>query len=106
MSAGIIQGNIASITLLTAVVDLGSVAANTTEEETATVPGVKVGDFVLVSKPTLEDGLLLGTCRVSANDTVLIQVDNPTGSAINAASETLTFLVFRPEALEVKRVIT
>lgn len=106
MSAGIIQGNIASITLLTAVVDLGSVAANTTEEETATVPGVKVGDFVLVSKPTLEAGLLLGTCRVSANDTVLIQVDNPTGSAINAASETLTFLVFRPEALEVKRVIT
>ena len=106
MSTGIIQGNVASMTVLTATVDLGSVAANTTEEETATVNGVKSGDFVLVSKPTLEAGIILGTVRVTADNTVAIQVVNSTASAVDAASETMTFLVFRPESTTATAVIT
>lgn len=97
MSVGIIGGNAFSIHVVTATVDIGSVAANTTEAETATVTGVKTGDFVAVSKPSVEAGLIFGTCRVTAADTVEITVGNLTGNAIDEASETLTFLVVRPE---------
>lgn len=97
MSTGIIGGNAFSIHVVTATVDIGSVAANTSEAETATVTGVRVGDFVAVSKPSVEAGLMFGTCRVTAADTVEITVMNTTASAIDEASETLTFLVVRPE---------
>lgn len=97
MSVGIIDGNCRSITILEATVDLGSVAANTTEEETATLIGVRSGDHVIVSKSSLEAGLLLGSVRVTADDTIAIQVANVTAAPIDAASETMQFVVFRPE---------
>lgn len=106
MSITTIAGNVSGITVLTATVDLGSVAANTTEEETATITGVRAGDYVAVMKSDLDAGILLGTCRVTAADTVAIQVTNPTGSAVDAASETMTFLVVRPESGTVNRVIS
>jgi len=106
MSVGIIQGNVGSITILSATVDLGSVAANTTETETATVTGLKTTDIILGVKPTLEAGLLIGTCWCSAADTVSIQVANLTGGAIDEASETWQFIVFRPDGAAAGRVLT
>lgn len=97
MTTGIITGNIRSISLVDVVYDMTSVAANTTAERSVTVPGVKVGDFVLVTKPSLSAGLAIETARVSAAGTVQITVSNNTGSAIDPASETLSFLVIRPE---------
>lgn len=97
MSVGVIQGNVRSITILQATVDLGSVAANTTELESATVTGVKVGDIVVCTKPTLEAGLAVIQAYVDADDSVKLTVGNFTGSAIDEASETLDFIVFRPE---------
>ena len=95
--SGIIMGNARSITIMQATVDLGSVAANTSEEETATVPGVQAGDIVIVRKPTLEAGIVIADARVSAADTVTMQVINSTGSAVDAASETMDFVIIRPE---------
>ena len=100
MSAGIIGGNVRSLTIMQATVDLGSVAANTTEEETATLTGVRTGDIVLVIKSDLDAGIILGSARVSADDTIKIQVTNPTGLAVDAASETMDFLVARPETID------
>lgn len=97
MSNGIIAGNCASITRLSATVDLGSVAANTSETETTTVAGVKSGDTVILEKPSLEAGIVIGNCWVSADDTVSIQVINSTASAVDAASETMYFTVLRFE---------
>jgi len=98
MSLGILAGNIAAINLVSATVDLGSVAANTTEEEEITLTGVKTGDFVVAVKPSLEAGLSLGSCRVSAADTLQLTVCNPTGGAIDTASEaSWLFLVVSPE---------
>lgn len=97
MSVGIIGGNVASLTVLTATVDLGSVAANTSEEETATVLGVKLGDVVLCIDSSLNAGQVVAQARVSAADTVILQVINTTAGAIDAASKTMTFLVVRPE---------
>lgn len=100
MSVGIVDTNIAKRKAIKATVDLGSVAANTTETETATVTGVKVGDIVTAAiKPTLEAGLLIGSCWVSAADTVSIQVGNLTASPINEASEEWTFIIERPEGV-------
>lgn len=92
-----LYGNVGGISIVTATVDLGSVAANTSEEETATVPGVKTGDFVVCMDSSLEAGIMIGNARVSAADTVTLQVMNTTSGAVNAASKTMTFLVVRPD---------
>lgn len=98
MSVGILAGNARSITVLQATVDLGSVAANTTELEDATLSGVKVGDIVIAIKPTLEAGLAILQCYVDEADSLKITVGNFTGSPIDEASETIDFLVIRPES--------
>ena len=98
MSNGIFAGNVKAMTIVRVTADIGSVAANTSEEETVTVTGARIGDFVVANKTSLEAGIVFGSCRVTANDTVAIQVINTTASAINEASEIIDFLVIRPEA--------
>jgi hypothetical protein len=90
-------GNIAKIYACQVVFDPAAVATITTAEQTVTVPGVKVGDFVIAVKPSITTGVTIGNVRVSAADTVAIQFVNPTAGSVNPASETWTFLVFRPE---------
>lgn len=69
-------------------VNVASVAANTTVEQTFTVTGLKVNDVVIsVAKPTLSAGLGVLQGRASADDTLAIQFINTTGSAIDPASE-------------------
>lgn len=85
--SNILTSNIEKMGIATVTVDLGSVATITTEEETFTVTGVEVGDFVAVSKPSLEAGIGICSARVSAKDTVAVTVVNPTAGAVDAASE-------------------
>ena len=99
MAVGIIKGNIQSINYVTATVDLGSVAANTSEEETFTLTGVRVGDFISVQKENLTAGIILGSARCETNDVVTVEVINATGDAVNAASATMKVLVIRPTGL-------
>lgn len=77
--------------------DVASVAANTSAEQTFTVKGLKVGDFVRVQKPSLTAGLVIGNARVSAADTLAITFGNLTASPIDPAAETYLIHVFRPE---------
>lgn len=107
MSAGIIAGNVMSANVLQVTWDIPSVAANTTEEETFTVNGVKTGDYVHVSKSDLDAGIIFGSARVTADNTVGVQISNPTSGAVNAASETVQVLVIRPEnhSLSQNRVV-
>ena len=100
MSVGILSGNIKSATIMQSDVDLGSVAAQTTELEDATLTGVKVGDIVIAIKPTLEAGLAIIQCYVDEDDSLKITVGNFTDGAIDEASETLDFLVIRPESTD------
>lgn len=86
ISASISQANV--INVFTETVDLGSVAANTSEEEQITVTGVGVNDIVLaVIPPALSAGIMVGPCRVSAANTVQLQVMNTTAGAIDRTSE-------------------
>lgn len=93
------QSNLVSIFALTKTFDPASVATITTAEQDVTVTGVKVGDIVLaVNKPSLTAGLGICNARVKAADTISLQFVNPTAGAVDAASETYTFVIARPEA--------
>lgn len=75
-----------------------AVATITTAEQTVTVPGLRVGDFVRVEKPTEQAGLGIGNARVSADNTLAIQFINPTaGNVTPTALEVWRGLLFRPE---------
>lgn len=76
--------------------DVGSVAANTTEESDITVPGVKTTDMVFVSKPSLDAGVMVGSARVKSADTVAVTIVNATGSPVDPGSETYKVFVLRP----------
>jgi len=101
----LLTSNITKMGVAVVTVDLGSVATITTEEETFTCAGVLPGDFIAVSKPSLEAGIMLGSARVTAADTIAVQVVNPTVGAVDAASEA-GFLVFwaRPDRTAVNAI--
>lgn len=78
-------------------IDPASVATITTAEQTFTVPGLKVGDFVAVSKGNHSTGCIAGTARVSAADTLAVQFVNPTAGGVDSAASTWLVFWFRPE---------
>ncbi|MDN7489503.1 hypothetical protein QZM35_17485 [Burkholderia sp. AU45274] len=63
------------------------VAANTSAEQTFTVPGLQVGDSIDVNKPSHQVGLSIGNVRVSAANTLAIQYVNTTASPITPTAE-------------------
>lgn len=74
------------------------IAANTSAEQTFTVNGLAVGDFVTISKPTAQAGLAIVGVRVSAVNQIGVVFGNFTGSGITpTASE--TYLVAHVPAL-------
>lgn len=96
MAEGIVGGNVRFIGIVQVTFDPASIATVTTAEQNMTVPGVKLGDFVFVSKPTVTAGFGVVNARVSAADTVTITAVNPTAGSVNPSSETWTVMVVRP----------
>jgi hypothetical protein len=92
--AGNIKGNwVLSVTL-----SPSSVAPNTSAEQTFTVNGLLLGDFIDVGKPTSQAGLILGNARVSAANTIAIVFGNLTSSTITpTAAEVYGIGVTRPD---------
>lgn len=97
MSTLLPRGNIARMFAVSVTFNPASVATITTAEQTTTVAGLRVGDFVITQKPTNTAGVGVVNARVSAADTLALTFVNPTAGAVDAASETWQFLVFRPE---------
>jgi hypothetical protein len=64
-----------------------AVGANTSSEQTFTVPGVQVGDSVDINKASHQTGLAIGNVRVSAANTLAIQYVNTTAGSITPTSE-------------------
>ena len=72
------------------------VAANTTEEQTFTVAGLRAEDVVTVNKPSLDAGLGIVGYRVSADNTLAISFINATGGALTpTAAETYNIVAIR-----------
>lgn len=97
MSSTIPRGNIFRVFALSGSMNPGQVTTATSAEQNVPVVGVRVGDFVIAEKPTLDAGLMVGSCRVNATDNIKVNLMNCTGSTINAPDEVWRFLVFRPE---------
>lgn len=98
MSVGIPSGNALALGVCSITVDLESVDANTTAEQTFTVHGLKTGDVVFVNKPSAEAGLGIVNTRVSEANTLAVTLANVTTAAINEASETWSVFWVRPES--------
>ncbi len=75
--------------------DVASVAANTSAEQTFTVTGLATTDAVFVIKPSLSAGLVVGNARVSAANTLAITFGNLTATPIDPAAESYTVVAIR-----------
>jgi hypothetical protein len=76
-------------------IDVASVAANTSAEQTFTVTGLATTDKVFVIKPSLSAGLVIGNARVSAANTLAVTFGNLTASPIDPAAEAYTIVAIR-----------
>lgn len=91
------MGNIANVWLLGVALTPVIVATITVAEQTFTVAGLNVGDFVSVTKPTTQAGLGIAGARVSAANTLAIAFVNPTAAGITpTAAEVYQIRVERP----------
>lgn len=93
----VVRGNIQYSMILNVTLSPTSVANATAAEQTFTVTGLAVGDFVNVSKPTTQAGLGIVNSRVSAANTLAITFSNSTAATITpTASEVYVVAVDRP----------
>jgi hypothetical protein len=72
-----------------------SVAANTSAEQTFTVPNLIAGTFVGINKPTLTPGIVIAGVRVSATNTLAINFMNINAAAIVPPTEVYS-IVYSP----------
>lgn len=76
------DGNLLFSTMLSFTPTPVIVGANTTAEQTFTIPGLQVGDFVNIIKPSTQAGLGIVNCRVSAANTLAVAFCNTTGGGL------------------------
>lgn len=98
MTTGIKMGNAKGIYHVTISFTPASVNANTTVEQSITVPGVLPGDQVSISPPGITAGVALTGARVSAANTVAAQFANCTAGGLTPASGNHLITVTRPES--------
>lgn len=95
------SGNVSQMYILNIVLTPVAVATATTAEQSFAVPGLLLGDFVMLNKPTAQAGLGISNERVSANGTLSITYANNSAGAITpTASESYNFMLFRPIAMQ------
>lgn len=75
--------------------DVASVAAASTSEQTFTVTGLTTADTVIVNKPSHSSGLGLVNARVSAADTLALTFMNVSAAPIDPGAETYTIVAIR-----------
>ena len=94
-----VLGNLVTQSVISVTLSPALIAANTSAEQTFTVNGLRVGDWVCINKPTAQAGLGLDGARVSAANTLAITFGNYTGSNITpTASQVYLILVARKDS--------
>lgn len=103
MAVSTIGGNVSTIGVFTITIDVASVAAAISAEQTFTAPGVLPGDVVWVNTPAigtaaLNAGLGVTGARVTAANTIGLRFMNATAGALDPSDAVAyTVLVVRPE---------
>lgn len=106
MSLGIIGGNIKGIHNVSVAVAPASVAANTTAEQTFTLPfNVSTQMFAYASKPTLQAGLGISTSRVIPPNSIAITYINVTASPIVPTTENYMVMIMSAEGSSIPTTI-
>ena len=97
MSTTLARGNVGfEAVLQVSLTPPATMTANSTQEVTYTVPGVVVGDFLEINKPSHTAGLSIGNIRASAANQIAIQwVNSTTGTISNAPNELYLIAVTR-----------
>lgn len=104
---GTLKGALGILNIYTTAQSPASVIANTSGERQMTVTGVLATDMVAaVVKPTTQAGLLVGTGRVSATNTVQVTFGNDTGTAITPTSTESYLVVTVPAAFQLSAVLS
>jgi hypothetical protein len=104
MAVSTIGGNVLGLGVFTININVASVAANISAEQTFTAPGVRTGDLVFVNPPgvgtaLLNAGLGVAGARVTAADTIGIRFINSTAGALDpSAAVDYAVFVVRPES--------
>lgn len=76
--------------------DPTSLTANSTSAEAFTVPGVKVGDYVLhVESATFTDDFTINNAKVTDTDEITLQLHRGKSGGYNPPSETYTFIILK-----------
>ena len=96
--SNILTSNVNEMGILSVTYDAASQAATDTDEDTVTVSGLKIGDYVAIAAPAHTDGIGVCDCRVTADDTLSITWVNPTAGAVDRASATFILFWARPDA--------
>lgn len=88
---------LAPIKKYTVTYDAASLAAVTARDDTVTVPGVAATDLAIAIQlpQAFAGGLEAQLIRVTAADSIVVRLNNPTAAAIDAASGTVTFYVVK-----------
>lgn len=97
---------VANVTQFGLSITPSTVAANTAAEQAITVTGVLAGDVVTMTKPLTQAGLLVGTARVSAADTVQLTLGNVTAATITPTSTQTWAIITVGAALQTSAVLT
>jgi hypothetical protein len=98
MGSNLRDGNVGRMGMVMVSIDVASVAANVAPEQTFTVLGLRVGDFVVVNPVgAITTNLVAAQARVSADDTLAIVFVNTTAGALDPAAQSYRILWFRPE---------
>lgn len=96
------DSNVKFSRIVTVTFDHPSVSANTSESNPVTIPGLEVGDCVIPFPPAHTADFVVGQALVctAANTLDIISANADGSTAVDPASGTWTFLVFRPESVD------
>jgi hypothetical protein len=83
-------GNITGNWVLSVTLSPAAVHANSASEQTFTVPGLNLGDFVDFGQPSaVPNGITFGNARVSAANTLAVQIGNVTAGTLTPSVATV-----------------
>lgn len=85
----------------TFVLDPGNIAAGARELETVAIPGVVIGDVVVVRNRTAR-ALIVTAERVSAADAIEFAIENNTAGALDAGADTYDYAVIRGSTMALR----
>ena len=98
--AGVLHGNSFAAGVITVTLSPAIVAANTTAEQTFTVPGLQAGDFVSANKPSAQAGLGIVGMRVAGANSLGLTFSNNTAAGITpTAGETYLVRYVRTDSV-------